>query len=470
MQCDIRIKSPTYPIQDLIIKHDASDTILSLKRKIKAQLLNETLIESAQKLIYAGHVLEDVKTLSELNVRLNCVCANREIPIAATFHLVTAPNIRPITPIEPQILADPIQSTSEPTCISTPEVQDTQPEIPTQPDVGLTEPAIDTSIPEITANDLPQVMGPNANVQATNIQYNVYMIDGYPYLIRGPDKRSSRRRQERALVPTQSPATTSSITAVSAGAQIRQHHVDLPATAAIPVRTADGQRALILSPEGVRAMAAQGVNVNRNIVRADSFLGIRASTIRNFMRTGIPHSWLFLKLTFLVVLLGSNSSWKRLIVLNIAAFLIFFWQSGIFMHMWGNWRRPVGPAVNVAADARVRDTGRDETASAGGINGAQQRPNSAVLQNLGRAFFSSIIPGVSQPTTPVIAQAAFPAVADNPAGVGPIEQTEEQRNQEAEDQATPSQSIPAHDNTHEEEVSGQRDEQPQETRQSQTSD
>ena len=69
-QCDIKIKSPTYPINnELVIKHDADDTIYSLKSKIKAQLLNETLIESAQKLIYAGHVLEDLKTLSELNVR-----------------------------------------------------------------------------------------------------------------------------------------------------------------------------------------------------------------------------------------------------------------------------------------------------------------------------------------------------------------------------------------------------------------
>lgn len=71
-QCDIRIKSPTYPLErELIIAHSIDDTILALKSKIKKQLLNETLLESAQKLIYAGHVLEDVKTLSELNVVLS---------------------------------------------------------------------------------------------------------------------------------------------------------------------------------------------------------------------------------------------------------------------------------------------------------------------------------------------------------------------------------------------------------------
>lgn len=72
MDCDIRIKSPTYPIgSDLVIKHAIDDTILNLKTKIKHKLANELLTEASQKLIYSGHVLDDLKTLSELNVRLS---------------------------------------------------------------------------------------------------------------------------------------------------------------------------------------------------------------------------------------------------------------------------------------------------------------------------------------------------------------------------------------------------------------
>lgn len=71
MECDIRIKSPTYSIStDLIIKHNSDDTVFQLKTKIKHALANDSLIETSQKLIYAGHVLEDDRTLSQLNVCL----------------------------------------------------------------------------------------------------------------------------------------------------------------------------------------------------------------------------------------------------------------------------------------------------------------------------------------------------------------------------------------------------------------
>lgn len=69
MESDIRIKSPTYPISaELVIKHMSDDTILQLKTKIKDSLGNDQLVEASQKLIYAGHVLEDGKTLAQLNV------------------------------------------------------------------------------------------------------------------------------------------------------------------------------------------------------------------------------------------------------------------------------------------------------------------------------------------------------------------------------------------------------------------
>ena len=262
--------------------------------------------------------------------------------------------------------------------------------------------------PEI---DIPSLVASGSQCVSTNVQYNLYMIDGYPYLLRAPDRRSTRRH--RAAEPMTSlvspaPAATSTSTSSASrpvvGAQLRQHHVDLPATAAIPVRTAEGQRALILSPEGVRAMAAQGVNVDRNTQREQRFMGITSSQVRNLLRNGIPHSWLFLKLTFLVFLLGSNSSWNRLLVLNLAAAIIFFWQSGIFAAVWGNWRGQVHADANITGtpvSAHANDTGVENNTV------APPSPNTALLQHLGRAFFSSILPGVSQPTTPVVQQEGF---------------------------------------------------------------
>lgn len=71
MDCEIRIKSPTYPIgSDLVIKHSPEDTIFNLKTKIKDKLDNDLLNEASQKLIYSGHVLDDGKTLIELNVSI----------------------------------------------------------------------------------------------------------------------------------------------------------------------------------------------------------------------------------------------------------------------------------------------------------------------------------------------------------------------------------------------------------------
>lgn len=84
MECDIRIKSPTYPMSaEFVIKHMADDTILSLKRKIRDGLCNDQLVESAQKLIYAGHVLEDSKTLAQLQVSRVVLAASCSVVVNA---------------------------------------------------------------------------------------------------------------------------------------------------------------------------------------------------------------------------------------------------------------------------------------------------------------------------------------------------------------------------------------------------
>lgn len=204
----------------------------------------------------------------------------------------------------------------------------------------------------------------------------------------------------------------------------RYQQVDLPTTAAIPVRTADGRRALILSPEGVRAMAARGINVESNLIARDrTFLGIRAASIRNFLRTGIPHGWLFLKLVFLVAMLGSDSSWNRFILINCIAAGIFFWQTGLLRNLINrtpalNPQAPAGvdsgPAQNTGTEPR---TGNADSPAVAPIETARANPTEApLLHNLGRAFLSSIVPTVTRPAerVPPVAVARPPSPARDP--------------------------------------------------------
>lgn len=258
------------------------------------------------------------------------------------------------------------------------------------------------------------------NVERTNTSYELCYIDGFPYLVKaaGRAPRLSRRARNPANAHVQDPRAPATVpTTASASdshvptAPVRHHQVDLPATAAIPVRTADGRRALILSPEGVRAMAAQGVNIETNL-RSGPF-GISSATIRSFMSNGVPHGWLIFKLAFLVTMLGSNSTWPRFLLLNVIAVGIFFWQSGILGRGLGRAVPVPGQAAPVPPVGRpqgpVDATGNDplETLAVSrtnvGVQNAagtfeEQLPASTRwIRTFTNAFISSIVPGSPRP-------------------------------------------------------------------------
>lgn len=243
--------------------------------------------------------------------------------------------------------------------------------------------------------------------ERTNISYDLHYIDGYPYLIKAAGRTLRPSRRMRTSGIAQSPAraftTTSNRSQQTTAGTMRQaaatttRRVDLPATVAIPVRTADGRRALILSPEGVRAMAAQGVNVD--VSRRDSPFGITSATFRQFMRTGVPHAWLALKLSFLVAMLGTNSSWYRFTILNLLAIGIFFWQSGLLRNIMV-WGRPPGhPTVSTQAGSQLPEPGQGPDSVALADSATQNDPivpaETPLLHNFGRAFLASIVPSTS---------------------------------------------------------------------------
>lgn len=286
----------------------------------------------------------------------------------------------------------------------------------------------DSNLPNIQSvhTNVESLLERREGVERTDVSYELYYIDGYPYLVKAAPRisRSSRRTRGTGLPLSSSEFAFNQNSLASrhvapiiaggptAGAVVaRQHHVDLPATAAIPVRTADGRRALILSPEGVRAMAAQGVNVD--VGRRDPPFGITSASFRQFMRTGVPHAWLILKLSFLVAMLGANSSWYRFAVLNLIAIGIFFWQSGILRTVFIG-RPGASPAVNPPAPATPNSgteqhqpgeqvnavSGSSVPLSDGTGSSVQSRQQVRLLRNFGRAFLSSIVPSVTDVTHP----------------------------------------------------------------------
>jgi hypothetical protein len=431
---EIRIKSPTYRLDaDLTLFHSQHDTIHQLKGGIQLALNNTALTPEAQKLIFAGHVLQDSKTLLELNLTSGS---------SATFHLVTSAHIQPMAS-QPDI-AGPANQTPQQTSTELPNAA---------PKLDAPGPADSMPVPEpetgassrpmsgasSTSSDLPQHLQSILRSQScvkTGLQYQVYMIDGMPYLIQQPANGTAdttaartstfRRRTHRAtttLLNTMMQQAQGSAPATTTGpTTVRHQAVDLPAASAFPVALADGRRAVILSPEAVQAMTQQGVAVqnqgpagqiipgpaaagpaNRIAAGAAARNFVNRPEVRAFWRTGIPHIWLFLKLAFLVMMLGSSASWKKLIMLNAIAFAIFMWQSGLAAALLRGHAqaigRPVGrPVPRGAPQAmgpgtpEVRPAGQD-----GGAGPGPARRQGNALQNLAHAFVSSIVPSTRQP-------------------------------------------------------------------------
>lgn len=256
-------------------------------------------------------------------------------------------------------------------------------------------------------------LGRHEQIEATDTNYVLCYIDGFPYLVKGADRARSVRRSRRHLANSNSAQPASNAAPVSAAhtsgndAIVQQRHVDLPATAAIPVRTAEGRRALILSPEGVRAMAAQGVNVDTGAAGRPA-LGVNYVSLRRYISAGVPHGWLVLKLVFLVTMLGSNASWTRFMILNVIAFGIFLWQSGILGRTLA--RQPVGAAQNGGpmrppVDARQSPgANADQPLNAPHTSRATAQAAAAptMFQSFTNAFIASIVPRNANQIQPLV--------------------------------------------------------------------
>lgn len=285
-----------------------------------------------------------------------------------------------------------------------------------------------STIPSVLPNDdysadVHELLHRRDNVQRTNINYDLYYIDGYPYLIKAADRQTRSSRRPRAA--HENPNSTGRFTNTSAIVRqtmlgstsgtptrsVRHHQVDLPATAAMPVRMADGGRALILSPEGVRAMAAQGVNVETSNPARVGLLGLNAAIFRQYVRLAAPNLWLIAKLAFLVLMLGSNSSWYRFFVLNAIATAIFLWQSGLIAALLGNAptnqgtaapgvanaARPAAPVSGPLPQATENQAQQSTTTDAAVADNTAHVRETPLLHDLGRAFLSSIVPSLTPP-------------------------------------------------------------------------
>ncbi|ORY86194.1 hypothetical protein BCR37DRAFT_385675 [Protomyces lactucae-debilis] len=447
-QVEIKIKSPTYPMAaDLTLFHSQHDTVHKLKYGIQLALNNANLTPAAQKLIYAGHVLQDEKTLLELNLTAGS---------SATIHLVTGASVHPVSSpvaaveqapaVSQHVGSTPASETS--TSIPAAMTQSTPvgrnvPESSTAPS-GMSRPSSAQSIDSSDmAEHLKSIIGDQSYVR-TGLQYQVYMIDGLPYLIQQSatattaasrhTSRSLRSRAARAtslLNTVMGASAPGAPTAASSGApnHVRHQAVELPSSSAIPVVMADGRQAVMLSPEGIRAMTQQGVVVPTQNAQGQLIPGVAPAAARHpldrpefraFMRTGIPHAWLFLKLVFLVMMLGSHASWKKFLMLNAIAVVIFLWQSGLAAGLFRAQARPVPvDARPVQRNAPVVP-GTDAAAAAAAMPAqsptTNDTPNQTIpraqaqgnaLQNLAHAFVTSILPSTLLPDAlPAINQEA----------------------------------------------------------------
>lgn len=254
------------------------------------------------------------------------------------------------------------------------------------------------------------------------IMYQTVLIDNFPYLVQTPQLPP----QMQVPIPMHVPIPTPTHMAPSLAnfgrtgpfGQPPHHHlhqVHLPASTAMPVTTASGQRALILSPEGVRAMAAQGVHVQTSPRRTlPSLLSLIVALIARIRTGGMGHTWLFLKLAIVVGMLSANTTWTRFFVINFCATFIFLWQTRVlaaFYRGWGDARQRAHPnGANGGGTGNAVNAGATDTTGVGGElrrdaphddgnlpdqggNMTELNRGTPLLRNLGRAFLGSIVPG-----------------------------------------------------------------------------
>jgi len=104
--------------------------------------------------------------------------------------------------------------------------------------------------------------------------------------------------------------------------------VVMPPNSTIPIRSTSGASAIIVSPEGVQALAAQGVNVANlsgpnAMNNPQMMMPFNAAQMAAQVRARATHLWLFVRLMFLVGIFSANASWHRFALLNLVASLVF---------------------------------------------------------------------------------------------------------------------------------------------------
>lgn len=333
----IKIKSPSWPVKDLVLDLDPSLTVRDVKTRIRRQLADgvDDLPESAQRLIFGGQVLADDRTLADL-----------KLPANATVHLATSISPRPRPAVDQEAAAPAVESPAqcEADTPSTPQLNAP----PQAAELGATAQEASTSRTARTQTQQPATnrsARPIAHDGIVNMgfTYDVQMINGYPYLVQRAQGHSRTTRangdvQRDVILSSQGSMRARRTATADAAQYVNRGHIELPASSAFRARGANGQRAVVLSPDAVRMLQNRGIQVDRGLVQGGNAAGINPRLARfvidpqrvaEFFRTAMPHGMLLVKLFVLVALLGTNATWSRLCGLVAAAFIIFMWQSGL---------------------------------------------------------------------------------------------------------------------------------------------
>lgn len=249
-------------------------TVLELKQRITSKLEDHPSA-GLQRLIYRGRSLADGDVLKDVIKEV----ADKDIS-STTVLLI----LKPTESAHTARSAEPTRTVGD-RPIALPGQRFTQ-HLPasSQPAVNTNPPAIPTEFP------------PNQTIQPLNVQYDAVLVGNQPYLIQRP-----------LAGPRQ---------------------VVMPPNSTIPIRSTSGASAIIVSPEGVQALAAQGVNVANlsgpnAMNNPQMMMPFNAAQMAAQVRARATHLWLFVRLMFLVGIFSANASWHRFALLNLVASLVF---------------------------------------------------------------------------------------------------------------------------------------------------
>ncbi|KAF9381273.1 hypothetical protein CPC16_009917 [Podila verticillata] len=297
----VNISSPSHAPHRFAVKVSRQTTIHELKELIVTRLDTKPAVVSAadQRLIFGGRILNDKDTLNHIFDKV-------EDNDAPTIHLMVSHKFIPSAPVSPEVRLRRTSSTSTPTApSSTPSAATTTSTTGATSGTNLNAQNSFSAMPSESQHYYdPNTTHSNMYMPMSPLHqpYQYVLVNGMPYLM--PASLSLLHLQH---------------------IHMHNHGTFVTAQDGAPLYHIPTYMDPAQHQANIAAAIAAAVNTNRPI---DVVPPLNAQEIAARDQRRAASLWLIMKLAFAVYLFSQNGSLERVVLLHIAALIIFLHQTG----------------------------------------------------------------------------------------------------------------------------------------------